>query len=342
MPSVDPGPVSRWSFTLEFRSSVRLPAHHGSMLRGALGHQLKALHCQCPEANNKIHLSGCLYAAIFEQTNIMDLPGVSEAPPAFVFAPLKPQVLADKDTPEVQPAHVSQAAITGQHAFSSSSQPEPLKRSTLLFRGAVTLMGEAHQQPEVFFLALRMAAAHGLGTPPSLARLENVRPEAWIVPEQCDDGLRLTFQSPFYIKQRQKGYPSSFRLQADAIRLRDVVVALHRRLSLLEQVYGLPGPSPNDLASWLLWAENAKAEYDLHDEQFARRSNRQQQKMSLSGLLGNIQIKTAPPPDLWRALHLGEWLHIGGKTGLGLGGYRLAPLKTDMSLVGNGDATNCL
>lgn len=319
MLSTFPGPVSRWHFSLVFRRPPRLPVHHGSMLRGALGHQLKALHCQCPGADNKSHLAGCLYAEIFEQTGVTGLAGITEAPPAFVFSPLE-----SLPSPETKALKPGSEALHRQVATANAFHPADIGKA-LVFRGAVTLLGQAHKQPDVFFLALRMAAAGGLGTPPAMAQLDQVHALDWQPPGETSGPMQLTFLSPLYLKQREKGQRNSRRVQADQITLRDIVVALHRRLCLLEQVYGVPGPNEQALETWLDWVEVANWHSTLHDEHFARRSNRQQQKMPLTGLMGSVVINTAPPPDLLQALHLGQWLHIGGKTGLGLGCYCLHP-----------------
>ncbi|MNR28957.1 hypothetical protein D3C85_1463070 [compost metagenome] len=45
--------------------------------------------------------------------------------------------------------------------------------------------------------------------------------------------------------------------------------------------------------------------------------------MPLYGLCGDLVLLGPLDHDLLAALTLGQWLHIGGKTALGQGGYRL-------------------
>ncbi|SFM93707.1 Uncharacterized conserved protein [Halopseudomonas pachastrellae] len=45
--------------------------------------------------------------------------------------------------------------------------------------------------------------------------------------------------------------------------------------------------------------------------------------MPLSGVIGRVFVHGSLSEDLLQALVLGQWLHIGGKTSFGLGGYSI-------------------
>ena len=53
-----------------------------------------------------------------------------------------------------------------------------------------------------------------------------------------------------------------------------------------------------------------------------RYSNRQQQSMHLGGAIGDWHLGDLAPEHA-RALHIGQWLHLGKNTTFGLGRYTL-------------------
>jgi CRISPR-associated endoribonuclease Cas6 len=63
-------------------------------------------------------------------------------------------------------------------------------------------------------------------------------------------------------------------------------------------------------------------EAHLHWRDWTRYSSRQQQEMSLGGVVGTWNLYNLPPA-LWPALWLGQWLYAGKNTTFGLGQYRL-------------------
>ncbi|MDT8407270.1 MAG: CRISPR system precrRNA processing endoribonuclease RAMP protein Cas6 [Methylococcales bacterium] len=56
-------------------------------------------------------------------------------------------------------------------------------------------------------------------------------------------------------------------------------------------------------------------------QDWSRRSARQQQKMTLGGLMGHWTLPQVPAP-LLTFIYLGQWLHVGKETAFGLGHYQ--------------------
>ena len=64
---------------------------------------------------------------------------------------------------------------------------------------------------------------------------------------------------------------------------------------------------------------------DLKWFDWTRYSSRQQQEMTLGGVLGHWTLHGAPDvlAKVWPWLWLGQWLHVGKNATMGLGGYAL-------------------
>ena len=64
---------------------------------------------------------------------------------------------------------------------------------------------------------------------------------------------------------------------------------------------------------------------DLHWFDWTRYSSRQQQEMTLGGVLGTWTLhgSTETLAALWPWLWLGQWLHVGKNASMGMGGYTL-------------------
>jgi CRISPR/Cas system endoribonuclease Cas6 (RAMP superfamily) len=127
--------------------------------------------------------------------------------------------------------------------------------------------------------------------------------------------LRLQFVTPLRLRAdghytRRPGFPL-------------LVQALLRRLHLLGCVHG---SWPDDL-TWrkplLELADRASVESSTWEmSRWSRTSGRQQRAIDMDGVLGSIEV-SGELGELMPALRLGEHLHIGSGTTMGLGRYRL-------------------
>ncbi len=139
------------------------------------------------------------------------------------------------------------------------------------------------------------------------------------VNEQKTRQISLCFTSYLRLKNNAKlvNQPPSFRLLMDR---------LLGRLCTLSKYYG----KENEV---ILYREErlqllAQAELittsssDLKWQEWRRYSGRQKTEMSFGGLVGTVEYCGELTPFM-PYLKLGEWLHVGGKTSFGLGGYRV-------------------
>lgn len=276
--------AERWLLTIRPQRPLRHLEHPGSMLRGLFGHALKQRLCRCGQEK---HHADCAYQLIFEPQPPQNWPArYQDCPPAYVISP--------------QPA------------------PEGV------LRAAFTLMGPAltyrHLLPEVW----KNAIARGLGESAVPAELQAITPLALTPLPSNTHSLKLTFSSPLLLKRKRFGQTESQPLEAHEITPADLLLALHRRLALLQPLYQAPGIQLPPLEQWLGLADGLELHSELQTTYFRRRSNRQQRQMTLCGLVGDIYLSGAFTPELLNALSIGQWFNLGGKASFGMGSYQLS------------------
>ena len=101
----------------------------------------------------------------------------------------------------------------------------------------------------------------------------------------------------------------------------DVLNALTRRAADVADL--LLGQFPGwDFAALKRASAAVRGSADFEWFDWQRYSNRQERAMPLGGVVGRLVLEGDLRP-FWPLLHLGQWLHVGGKTTFGMGRYRL-------------------
>jgi CRISPR/Cas system endoribonuclease Cas6 (RAMP superfamily) len=95
-------------------------------------------------------------------------------------------------------------------------------------------------------------------------------------------------------------------------------------MSLLGAIYGAP-PSEND--DWLhrLMAKADRVTTESRDFRvycWDRQSGRQGRRVQMDGVLGSVSA-TGDLTELAQWFRVGEWLHVGSGTSMGMGKYRM-------------------
>jgi CRISPR/Cas system endoribonuclease Cas6 (RAMP superfamily) len=304
----NPFPIARYRLTAIVERDVRLPPYSGSMLRGAFGHALKHVVCAtgAPVCKPCPLFASCQYPAWFETPPPAGARRVySEIPHPFVIEP---------------PAIGERTAAAG----------EALSFGMVAF-------GPALAQVHPAVLAWRRALQAGLGASQGRARLASVHVEddpapvfdasrgAWRphatgmalpAPESAPETIALDFGTPLRIKR------AGHVLGANALGAGDVAMALVRRTAdVVDMLLG--EPLGWDFAGLKRAASGLAGQAQLEWFDWSRYSNRQNRAMPLGGAVGRLVMAGDLRP-FWALLHLGQWLHIGGKATFGLGHYRLA------------------
>lgn len=299
--------VARYQFNFEVQDTLHLNFYSGSMLRGVFGHALRHLACMTKMANCKecpLYRT-CPYPEIFETPppDNHNLQDFSQIPAPYV---IEPPPMGEKIY------HVGE---------------------TLSF--SMVLIGRAIEQLPLIIFAWQRAFARGVGKYESRATLLNVifepsQPHAQTIFDtqennnvqshtpltfKCDtqqNEISLNIVTPLRIQQ--KGSVLSHDMQG-----RDFVMSLVRRYYLLQEFHSENYQPPNfsELADK---AHAVKCENHLKWCSWDRYSNRQQQKMTMGGIVGQLTLSGELEPFL-QLLHLGQWFHTGNKTSFGMGLY---------------------
>ena len=312
-----PLPIARYRFSAVVQQSLQLPDYAGSLLRGQFGAALRQVACMTrqPTCTGCPLLQTCPYTRIFE------------APP-----PAKGQH-ALQNFSQIPNPYVMEPPAPGARMLQAG---EPL-----VFH--MVLIGHAIDQLALILFALQRALAHGLTrqrVPAELLHVHCLDAAGMAQPvwsrEQpaltehaaalhapaAPSGLRaLTLHIHTPLRLQQQGRP----LGVSELTPRSLVAALARRIALLMEFHaGQPS-----------WGEAARVatrqaheltdQRDLRWHDWTRYSSRQQQEMTLGGVLGQWTLNGSSETltTLWPWLWLGQWLHAGKNATFGLGGYTL-------------------
>ena len=110
---------------------------------------------------------------------------------------------------------------------------------------------------------------------------------------------------------------------SDNISLKDIILAITRRLKVLSALYG---EGEINLLKGILIEEmlkDIKITTDFKWQDFKRFSKRQDAYLHIGGVVGRM-ILTGNLSLIYPLLKLGEYIHVGKNTAFGLGRYRLA------------------
>ena len=285
-----------------------VPHYPASMLRGAFGYALKQVSCMLPK------------------TACEECPLKQSCPYIQVFQPqiLKPHIA----TPYlIQPIHLGKQVLDAHQSY--------------VFH--FTLLGEAaNAQLPLLIYAWQKALKKGLGKQRMTAQLSSVKhlssgQSVWQKGEEgcmtevkwlngewdrletktAQQGLQLQIQTPLRLTRYGK------RVGAREFHFSLFLLALQRRLAAL-QTYIPNLPQLTDEQVNLADLAQAKNSVQWHD--WSRYSNHQQQKMTLGGLMGEMQVQFEKPElleTLLPALWLGQFVNLGKNTVFGMGHYQL-------------------
>lgn len=301
-------PVARYRLDFRVDTPLTLPPFAGSTLRGVFGSALRACACmsRATDCEGCPLLQSCSYAALFEPR------------PPRVDHPLQ-------NFSQIPRPYVIEPPDWGEKTYARGD----------LLSFHLVLAGRATQQLPLILWAFHKALQGGVGKGDgraSLARVWHVLggEDALILdgPEGriADHSTRLPTAASATAHSVTLHFASPLRLQnngrratAEEFTPRRLLTTLMRRISLMHEFHGA-GPLPDDFRALAALADTLASEKQLHWRDWARYSNRQQQKMDLGGVIGRWTLSGEIAPFL-PFLHLGQWLHVGKETAFGLGGY---------------------
>lgn len=311
-------PLARYRFTAIVQQPLALPEYAGSLLRGQFGAALRSVACMTrqPTCPGCPLLPTCPYTRIFE------------APP-----PPKGQHTL-QDFSQIPNPYVIEPPPPGARVLDAGD--------TLVFN--LVLVGHAIDQLALVVFALQRALAQGLTRQRIAADLlqvdwldvQGMPHTVWTykqatlaehpatlqtpaVPANCDHGITLRIHTP--LRLQQQGRP----LGVGQLTPRALVAALARRAALLMEFHAGQAGWGEAAKQITRQSEHLTDTRDLHWFDWTRYSSRQQQEMTLGGVLGRWTLhgSSGTLAALWPWLWLGHWLHVGKNATMGLGGYAL-------------------
>lgn len=303
-------PIARYRLRFKPSGQARLPDYTGSMWRGALGHALYKTVCvthlkACPPC---LLYRSCPYPYIFETPVPIDAQKMRKytaAPHPFLLEP-------------------EEAAEDGMHKI------------------GLTLIGRGNTYLSYLIHAFERAGKAGVGkgrVPMAMLdvlQTAQVDGEDWKPIYEPGGVLRAlppavpgVPPAPQAILLRL-GTP--LRLQRDesivtpgAFRFSDLFGPLLRRVSMLSYFH-TDTPLETDFAALMEQARQVEpAAVNLVWKDWTRYSSRQKTAMEMGGLMGEIALDLAADSPLWPYLWLGQWVHAGKGTAMGLGRYTIEP-----------------
>lgn len=326
-------PLARLRFVLESKRRAELPILIGSTLRGAFGYQWRAVACEKPAGERGACLvrkycadpDECRYARLFESSS-----GNKSVPTPYVFRPPTAKMTRS----------LSEAIGAGHDCI------DIMPGDSVFFD--VVLIGDAIDEYEPVGRAIELMARTGLGGQRSQFEVTGVfayHPDGGAAEifrsadtpyGECPEfslhdyvRLRLANMEPADVRHVVFHTPVRFRRRDESGReylvrdatIGDVVEQSLRRIKLLARIYDEPFGHETE---WLLddaAARGSSAELWSHGS--SRRTNRQDRKLRLDGMLGVISFESHADDPLLPCLIAGELLHVGSNCNLGYGMYDL-------------------
>lgn len=305
--------VGLYCFELEAQDSVLLPGFAGSALRGLLGRGLKRTVCvtRLPACNDCSLHRTCVYPFLFETP--AGLVGEQRRRYATAVHPFVLRLPWDKGLEIAAREHFT--ADIALFGVANDLLPYVINALDLAGRSGIGRSRSRFRVTQVRTLPRSGYAAQTLyerGGPVGRAdwpQLDMKRS----APARC----HVLLETPIRLKRKGRLVGP---LDFDELQL---VTALVRRAELLAGYYGhavapVSKSELDRLASGLAFHETSLAWVD-----WTRYSSRQETHMQLGGVVGGFHLQGPGLGELWPLLELGQELHLGKATSMGLGRYRV-------------------
>jgi hypothetical protein len=305
-----PLPVVRYRFIFRMQDELRLPEFAGSLLRGQFGAALRRIACMtgAPVCAGCPLYRTCPYPAIFETP--------------------RPSAHALQRFSQVPNPYVIEPPVIGLRRVAAGER--------LSFH--VVLVGRALDQLPLIAYAFQRAFAHGIGRLRAKGTIEDLlceRPEGahlvWDAEHSCirphertlivpppPDTQAMTLSIVTPLRLQNQGHP----LAPEKLRPRTLFTALLRRASLLFEIHADMPPVGAEASRLAAAAERLTDERSLRWKDWTRFSSRQNQEMTLGGVVGEWRL-AGDLDELFPWFWLGQWLHVGKNATMGMGMYSI-------------------
>lgn len=313
IPAPVPLPLARFRAAFIAAAPLRLPEYAGSAWRGAFGHALKRAVCvtRMPRCAGCTLRSACAYATIFESPpppGATAMRKYNAAPHPFVLAPAEAaQDIAAGDSLGLGLTLVGRAAAQLPYVLHALGEAG---RSGLTRSRAPLVLDAVEQEAVPGAGDWRAIFQPGQSPVP----LPAVVPPCPPVPAVAT----LEIATPLRLKRDGR------LVTPDAFRFADLAMNQLRRHSMLCLFHG-PAGLDSDFAALKARARGVRTtDSRLAWQDWTRHSSRQDTDMQMGGLVGEVTVAIGDAPELWPHLWLGQFIHAGHGTSMGLGRYAIA------------------
>ncbi len=301
--------ITRITVTLQATQAVAWPHFAGSALRGAFGRALRRAACitgkstctGCPLRNN------CAYGVVFD--------------PAAHAQPLHPSFRDGLPRYLIQaPALGACSLATGQNqSFDLLLLPGTYAHHSFIEHTLRRMVEQELMEAGLFKMIGMQSSEH------HLAKLDHTQ-KAPAAPHNDDNTAHITLRWLTPLRLQHQGKPVFKPQQLDAPTL---LRALLRRHLQWCQIADQPAPDMQTQTASASACTLDTRQLQWHDIQ--RHSGTQNQKIPLGGLIGSATLSgpSAALHGMMPLLQLGEQIHIGKETVMGLGRYQLSAAQTD-------------
>lgn len=349
-----PLPIARYRFTARVQQPLALPEYAGSLLRGQFGAALRQVACMTrqPTCAACPLIQTCPYTRIFEapappkgQHALQDF---SQIPNPYLIEPPTPgaRVLGAGD--EFQFHIILIGHAIEQLALIIFALQRALSQGLTRQRVPVDLLQvdwvDAAGQPHLIWhidrptlqahTAQLCFGPNQMNNAAAPDESKTIATSAYIMPARghndadmpaqttaaSQPGITLHIHTPLRIQQQGKP------LGVGKLSPRALVATLARRTALLMEFHAGQSGWGEAAKHITRLGETLTDTQTLHWFDWTRYSSRQQQEMTLGGVLGTWTLHGTPDmlAQIYPWLWLGQWLHGGKNASMGLGGYTLA------------------
>jgi hypothetical protein len=141
------------------------------------------------------------------------------------------------------------------------------------------------------------------------------------MPPTSEDQTGWVLELSTPMRLQQQGQP----LRPTRLGSHSLLTNLVRRVALVMELHAAQTQWQDKVAHTLHHTRHISDTRHLHWYDWKRYSSRQQQEMTLGGVVGqwHLQGPTPSMQALWPWLWLGQWLHVGKNVTMGMGAYRV-------------------
>jgi len=302
-------PIGQYQLCLTALEPIQFADYSGSAWRGIFGHSLKKIACvtrntECPDC---MLYRSCVYSYLFETPPPLNSAKLSRYPAA-----PHPYLLIPAAKTRLQ---------KGEEC-----------------RLGLTLFGHGNRHLAYVIHALKQAVDKGIGRESQRLQLDSVQQlgaDGWqeiytvggaLQPQPLwlrsvpavPTSVTVTLHTPLRLRLEGKN------IRPEALRFTHFFSSLLRRFSLLSYFHSDEALEV-DFRALKKQAESVQFEaLELRWQEWHRYSNRQRCLVPMGGVVGEFQINSSELAPLWPYLWLGQWLHTGKGSSMGLGRYSLA------------------